>query len=94
MTEVRIHHKDITITGLVQGVGFRYACLNRANSLGIKGIVKNLENGSVYIEAEGTTASIKQFIEWCHEGPIHAIIEEVLVSDAEIAGYTQFGVKH
>ena len=43
-------HKEITISGVVQGVGFRYACLKTAQNIGIKGFVKNKLNGDVYID--------------------------------------------
>jgi acylphosphatase len=35
----------------------------------ITGFVKNLKNGSVYIEAEGEEESLKAMVEWCHKGP-------------------------
>ena len=43
----------IQVYGLVQGVFFRYTTRKIARNLGLTGIVKNLPNGSVYIEAEG-----------------------------------------
>ena len=44
---------NIHVYGLVQGVFFRYTTRKIARNLGITGIVKNLPDGSVYIEAEG-----------------------------------------
>jgi two-component system LytT family response regulator len=53
MSTETTYHKNIRITGRVQGVGFRYSARSLASSLGIKGFVRNLPNGEVYIEAEG-----------------------------------------
>lgn len=50
------------VYGLVQGVGFRYMTKKLADSLEIKGIVTNLRDGSVYIEAQGDTMNLQQFI--------------------------------
>lgn len=51
----------ITVTGVVQGVGFR-AYVNRlAKKIGIKGYVQNVAEG-VYIEAEGTQQQLDEFL--------------------------------
>ncbi len=74
-------HIRIRITGKVQGVGFRYHTQNMANDLEIKGYVKNKYDGSVYIEASGEANRIEQFVNWCYEGPIWAMVENVEVSE-------------
>lgn len=51
----------IKLSGAVQGVGFRPFVYNLANKLGIKGYVLNNGKG-VYIEAEGSEESLKDFI--------------------------------
>lgn len=53
----------MTVSGKVQGVGFRYHTKQLADQLQIKGSVKNETNGDVYIEAIGTTETIDQFIQ-------------------------------
>ena len=60
---------QITISGKVQGVGFRYSARSMAHALGINGIVKNMSNGNVYIEAEGNDNVLKDFINWCNKKP-------------------------
>jgi|GEM_PF-335438 len=60
---------QITISGRVQGVGFRYYIFRAAQELRIKGIIKNLPDGKVYIEAEGDPQNIEIFLEKCREGP-------------------------
>lgn len=54
----RIHYE-----GMVQGVGFRIAAETRATSLGLKGWVKNLDDGRVEILCEGDELGIKAFLE-------------------------------
>lgn len=43
----------MTVSGKVQGVGFRYTTKMVADQLGVLGIVRNEDNGDVYIEAQG-----------------------------------------
>ena len=87
-----IVHKNIRITGRVQGVGFRYSARSVANSFGIKGVVKNMPDGAVYIEAEGTLTRMEDFIAWCNEGPPLAVIQFVDVYDGEVVGFREFVV--
>ncbi|HNR40986.1 MAG TPA: acylphosphatase [Bacteroidales bacterium] len=61
----------IYVRGRVQGVGFRYSAVRAANHHGITGFVKNMPDGSVYMEAEGTEKELLDFIEWCRNGPGH-----------------------
>ena len=49
-TKIRKH---IIFYGRVQGVGFRYYAVQKANQLGLTGWVKNLYDGSVEMEVEG-----------------------------------------
>ena len=52
----------LVVHGFVQGVGYRYLVLKNAVSLGIKGSVRNMPDGSVLILAEGTEEQILQLI--------------------------------
>ena len=53
---------EITVNGLVQGVGFRYYILRQAQNLELKGCVKNLFTGEVYTLAEGERGMIEELI--------------------------------
>jgi acylphosphatase len=86
-------HKDIIISGRVQGVGFRFSARNMARIYGIKGYVKNLPNGDVYIEAEGEEPEMQHFLIWCNKGPDHAYIDSLHISDADVKGYSSFEVR-
>src|SRR3569833_3380640 len=71
-------HLDITVKGKVQGVFYRASTKAVADHLGITGTVKNADDGSVQIEAEGTGVMLNMFLEWCNEGP-----EDVEVTSVE-----------
>jgi acylphosphatase len=87
-------HLNITITGRVQGVGFRRAARDQARYMGIKGFVKNNFDETVYIEAEGDDTSINLFVQWCHNGPPFARVEELDVNPGDWKGFTTFETKY
>jgi acylphosphatase len=60
MTEV--HHATVFFTGRVQGVGFRYQALQVAKGYEVAGLVMNLPDGRVQMEAEGAVAEVDNFI--------------------------------
>ncbi len=63
---VRIHLK---IFGRVQGVCFRHYCREHAERSGVKGFVRNNDDGSVEVVAEGEKQVVNDFIAWCRRGP-------------------------
>lgn len=75
--------KHILVQGKVQGVFFRAGTKKKADELGIKGWVKNTDDGHVEIVATGDHDPIKTFIEWCYIGPPRARVLQVLVTDCE-----------
>ena len=85
-------HIDIIVKGKVQGVFFRKFTQLKAIELGVLGTVKNNEDSSVSIEAEGCDEDLKLFINWCHEGSPGAIVNEVLVVERECKNYTSFAI--
>lgn len=80
MTKRRIH---AFISGKVQMVGFRASTRRTANRVGIKGWVKNLEDGRVEVVAEGTPSKIEELIDFLHEGPPAARVEDVQITEEE-----------
>ena len=85
-------HINIKVTGKVQGVFFRASTKAVADQMGVKGLVKNEKDGSVYIEAEASETILEMFVEWCNEGPEKAKVEAVAVSDGEMKGFNNFEV--
>jgi acylphosphatase len=60
----------------------------------ITGFVRNMDDGSVYIEAEGENSNIEKFVEWCKIGPMGARIEKFLMEEGDIKNYTSFDIDH
>lgn len=85
-------HLDITVSGKVQGVYFRLTTKAVADQLGIKGIALNKPDGTVYIEAEGDRFALESFLEWCHEGPENAVVENVASAEGDMKNYRNFEV--
>ena len=68
---------DLVIQGRVQGVGYRYSAKMKAESLGIRGSVQNLRDGSVFVTAQGAKEAMENFVRWCYKGPPGAIIKNI-----------------
>ncbi len=73
----------IKVYGVVQGVGYRAYIYRIARTLGLVGYVKNLEDGSVLIVAEGDKDSIDKLLEYASRGPPAAIVEHIDVKMEE-----------
>jgi len=82
-TKVRI---DITVSGRVQGVAFRWYTQKMALSLGLTGWVRNQADGSVRIVAEGPRPDLETFCDWAARGPDHARVDRREFSWSEAAG--------
>jgi len=87
-----MQHLNITIKGKVQGVFYRASTKAVADQLGVKGSVKNLPGGDVFIEAEGDKMSLDMFLDWCHEGPEDAEVTSVESNEGELKNYRNFEV--
>lgn len=74
---LRLH---VLVEGRVQGVGFRYATCDKAESLGLDGWVRNLHDGRVEAEFEGERAILENMLEWCKQGPAGARVRNVEVT--------------
>ena len=76
ITQLRVH---IRITGQVQGVFFRRSAKIEADRLGVVGWIRNDNDGSVEVMAQGKKENIDKFIAWCKKGPPFAKVEKVEV---------------
>jgi len=83
----------IIVSGKVQGVGFRYSALKKANELGIKGYIRNKSDGTVYIEIEGEPETLDFFIVWCKNGPSWAQVNDVYYEDIPLSNFVSFEIK-
>lgn len=68
----------LIIKGRVQGVWFRDSTRRQASRLGVRGWVRNLPDGSVEVLAEGPAQKVDKLVEWCHEGPPAAHVDQVI----------------
>lgn len=84
--------KAIEVIGRVQGVFFRVSAHEIANGLGIKGWVRNLQNGNVLIHAEGDEKQLSKMMEWCKKGPPRAHVERIEVNDTPVRNYESFEI--
>ena len=86
--------RRVRVTGRVQGVFFRAWAQQQAKELGVKGWVRNADDGSVEAQLEGDEAAVKALIDRLHEGPPSAEVEDVEVTDTVSEGLGAFEVRH
>jgi len=79
----RIH---VVVTGQVQGVGFRYFVLARAEDAGVKGWVRNLADDSVELVAEAEESVLEAFLELVRDGPPTGHVNNLRVSWEKATG--------
>ena len=83
----------VYISGTVQGVFFRKFIEDTANMLGIRGFVRNLEDGRVEVVIEGREDKIERMLRACRgEGYAHAQIKNVEVQDLKYQGFEGFKI--
>ncbi|MBI2133990.1 acylphosphatase [Candidatus Woesearchaeota archaeon] len=76
----------IILSGKVQGVTFREHARKNAEKLGITGFVKNLQDGTVEIIAEGDDDKINIFIRECKRGPLMAFVKKADIREERPTG--------
>ena len=86
-SELRI---DLIIEGRVQGVGSRYYAKIKAESLGIRGRVQNLLDGSVFVTAQGEKEAMDNFVGWCYKGPPGAIVRNIEKVQGKTEDFSEF----
>ena len=74
------------VKGDVQGVGYRYFLIRRAQALGLTGWVTNRDDGVVEFVAEGARQDLEQLERAAHEGPREARVTAVEVNWSEATG--------
>jgi acylphosphatase len=81
------------VTGLVQGVGFRWFVQRKAEQLGLAGFVQNEPDGSVRGEAEGDGAGLDSLVALLRRGPRLSRVDNVAVEDAAAQGEQGFTIR-
>lgn len=82
------------ISGSVQGIFFRGFVKENAEKLGLKGFVRNLEDGRVEVFLEGNIDEVKKMIELCKKGPKHSEVKDVEQRVERFQGFKQFKILH
>lgn len=83
----------IRVSGKVQGVFYRASTQAKAKELGLNGWVKNEQDGSVLIEAEGEDQKLQRLVDWCQIGPGAAQVEQVDAEEVQPQGSSGFEVQ-
>lgn len=84
--------RHLTIKGRVQGVGFRWFAKQTAASLGVRGWVRNREDGSVEAEAEGPEERLDAFVERLKTGNPAARVDEIVSQPAAVKKEATFNI--
>jgi len=83
----------VNVRGVVQGVGFRYWCRQKANEIGVRGYVSNLRDGSVEAGFEGERGLVEAFINELKVGPTYSHVTDIKIDwYDEPKGYDDFKI--
>lgn len=82
------------VSGRVQAVGFRWACVQRAEQAGVRGWVRNLSDGTLEVVVESADDdAVDAVLRWLHDGPPGARVDHVAIRDEEPLGEQGFRVR-
>ncbi|MCL4509640.1 MAG: acylphosphatase [Bacteroidetes bacterium] len=76
MSDARAH---LFVSGIVQGVGYRYFASHKADVYALKGFVKNLIDGRVEVVVEGEIGLIDDFVKELRRGPMSAHVTDIRI---------------
>lgn len=91
MSEQTIHIRAV-VSGIVQGVGFRFYTQHQAERLGLAGSVLNRPDGKVECELEGPADAVSAMVDWLHQGPRSARVTGVETTPGTVTGTRGFRV--
>ena len=81
------------VTGRVQGVGFRYFVKNSADVLGVRGYVRNEDDGAVFVYAIGSPEAVSDLAAAIHKGPRLSEVRTVEEKEAAPQRYNSFQIE-
>jgi acylphosphatase len=84
----------LLIKGRVQGVFYRATAKEVAKNLGIRGWIKNTNDGNVEAVVTGTELLMQNFIAWCRSGPKEAQVNDVLITEQPETEFEKFTIDH
>jgi len=83
MSEKRVY---LLISGVVQGVGYRYFAVRTAEKFEVKGWIRNRFDGKVELEIEGEENNLNLFIEELKIGPWSADVKRIDIEERQWTG--------
>lgn len=86
-------HVNMYVSGKVQGVFYRASTKTKADELGLCGFVQNMNDGRVYVEAEGKEELLEQLIDWCRVGPLGARVDGVEIKEDAVKNFSGFEIR-
>ena len=75
--------KHLTISGRVQGIGYRMTMVDEARRLGVTGWVRNRRDGKVEAVVDGDPAAVAAIVDWARRGPRGASVTDVAVEETD-----------
>ena len=87
MKAVKVH-----ISGTVQGVMYRKFIEEQANLIGVRGFVRNMDDGRVEVVMEGINEKVDKMLEICRAGNKHAQVRDVSVQEIKYQGFEGFKI--
>jgi len=84
----------VFFSGRVQGVGFRYTCVQQARHHEVTGWVKNLDNGSVEMIVEGESAVLEAYVESVSEATHGCVADTQTTKSAATGEFSTMSVVH
>ena len=92
MANARVH---VFVSGLVQGVGYRYFVQTCAYETGVVGYVKNLPDGTVKIVAEGNREDLDAFTSmiWARENLVIRVTDLFVKPEPSTGEFASFGIR-
>ena len=79
-----IKRVSAVVEGRVQGVGFRYFTRDRAQYHGLTGWVRNLPDGNVEFEAQGTGENVNAFVAEIKKGPAFSHVSDIKIHEVPV----------
>lgn len=90
MVEIRC-----VVSGKVQAVAYRAYVEVSATELKLSGYIRNLQDGTVEVVAQGDPTTLKEFVEHLHEGSLLSEVEAVAVEWGSVKkSYDDFSIRH
>jgi acylphosphatase len=93
MADGSTRRAHVVVSGMVQGVGYRYTMRVEALRAGVTGWVRNRGDGSVEAEVEGTPEQVDGVLTWMAGGPPGARVTDARVEDVAPLGDAGFEVR-